>query len=166
MYVTSRGIYEVYLNGKRVGEDYFNPGITQYNKTHLYQTFDVTEYVHSGRNALGALMAEGWWSGGATFTGDNWNFFGDCQSLLAKLVITYADGRTDVVVTDPLSWQYFSEGPITYGSFFQGEVYDALRETAVEGWSMASYDASAWKPVMKLPWKVISVRQVIRICRG
>lgn len=105
LYVTSRGIYEVYLNGKRVGEDYFNPGITQYNKTHLYQTFDVTEYVHSGRNALGALMAEGWWSGGATFTGDNWNFFGDRQSLLAKLVITYADGRTDVVVTDPLSWR-------------------------------------------------------------
>lgn len=104
LYVTSRGIYEVYLNGKRIGEDYFNPGITQYNKTHLYQTFDVTEYVHSGRNALGALLAEGWWSGGATFTGDNWNFFGDRQSLLAKLVITYADGRTDVVVTDPLSW--------------------------------------------------------------
>ena len=54
--------------------------------------------------------------GGATFTGDNWNFFGDRQSLLAKLVITYSDGRTDVVVTDPLSWQYFSEGPIAYGS--------------------------------------------------
>ena len=105
LYVTSRGIYEVYLNGKRIGEDYFNPGITQYNKTHLYQTFDVTEYVHSGRNALGALLAEGWWSGGATFTGDNWNFFGDRQSLLAKLVKmcirdrTYAnatiDGGTD-----------------------------------------------------------------------
>ena len=44
LYVTSRGIYEVYLNGKRIGDDYFNPGITQYNKTHLYQTFDVTEY--------------------------------------------------------------------------------------------------------------------------
>lgn len=126
LYVTSRGIYEVYLNGKRVGDDYFNPGVTQYNKTHLYQTFDVTKYVHSGRNALGALLAEGWWSGGATFTGDNWNFFGDRQSLLAKLVITYADGRTNVVVTDPLSWQYFGKGPVAYGSFFQGEVYDAL----------------------------------------
>jgi len=145
LYVTSRGIYEVYLNGKRVGDDYFNPGVTQYNKTHLYQTFDVTKYVHSGRNALGALLAEGWWSGGATFTGDNWNFFGDRQSLLAKLVITYADGRTNVVVTDPLSWQYFGKGPVAYGSLFQGEVYDALREPAVEGWSTASYDASAWK---------------------
>lgn len=60
LYVTARGIYEIYLNGKRVGDDYFNPGITQYNKTHLYQTFDVTDYLHSGTNALGALLAEGW----------------------------------------------------------------------------------------------------------
>src|SRR5699024_3648941 len=51
LYVTSRGIYDVYLNGRRVGDDYFNPGITQYNKTHLYQTFDVTEHIRSGRNA-------------------------------------------------------------------------------------------------------------------
>lgn len=63
LYVTSRGIYEVYLNGKRVGDDYFNPGVTQYNKTHLYQTFDVTKYVlpaeglgcFAGRKAGGAV---------------------------------------------------------------------------------------------------------------
>lgn len=145
LYVTARGIYEIYLNGKRVGDDYFNPGLTQYNKTHLYQTFDVTDYVHSGTNALGALLAEGWWSGGATFSGDNWNFFGDRQSLLAKLVITYADGTEKVVVTDPSSWTYFNEGPVRYGSFFQGEVYDASRDAAVEGWSTADYQASGWK---------------------
>lgn len=93
LYVTARGIYEIYINGQRVGEDYFNPGVTQYNKTHLYQTFDVTDYVQIGQNAIGAFLAEGWWSGGATFTGENWNFFGDRQSLLAKLVITYKDGH-------------------------------------------------------------------------
>ena len=81
LYVTARGIYEIYINGQRVGEDYFNPGVTQYNKTHLYQTFDVTDYVQIGQNAIGAFLAEGWWSGGATFTGENWNFFGDRQSL-------------------------------------------------------------------------------------
>ncbi len=150
LYVTSRGIYEVYLNGRRVGDDYFNPGITQYNKTHLYQTFDVTEHIRSGRNALGALLSEGWWSGGATFTGDNWNFFGDRQSLLAKLVITYADGREKVIVTDPSSWQYYDKGPVCYGSFFQGEVYDALRDAEVEGWSTAAYDAAKWKPACEV----------------
>lgn len=150
LYVTSRGIYEIYLNGKRVGDDYFNPGLTQYNKTHLYQTFDVTEYIHSGANALGALLAEGWWSGGATFTGDNWNFFGDRQSLLAKLVVTYADGQEKVIVTEPSNWRYFGGGPVLYGSFFQGEVYDASREAAVAGWSTADYDAAAWKPASEV----------------
>lgn len=150
LYVTSRGIYEMYLNGRRVGNDYFNPGITQYNKTHLYQTFDVTEYIHSGRNALGALLSEGWWSGGATFTGDNWNFFGDRQSLLAKLVITYTDGQEKVIITEPSTWQYYNKGPICYGSFFQGEVYDALCDAKVEGWSTATYDAVDWKPACEV----------------
>lgn len=145
LYVTARGIYEMYINGGRVGSDYFNPGITQYNKTHLYQTFDVTDYIHPGENAMGALLAEGWWSGGATFVGENWNFFGDRQSLLAQLVVTYADGTEDIVVTNPDTWQYFNDGPIIYGSFFQGEVYDASKENRIEGWNMPAYDASAWK---------------------
>lgn len=81
LYVTSRGIYEMYLNGQRVGEDYFNPGVTQYNKTHLYQVYDVTKLIAKGKNAVGAILAEGWWSGGATYAGENWNFFGDRQSF-------------------------------------------------------------------------------------
>jgi alpha-L-rhamnosidase len=88
LYVTSRGIYEVYLNGKRVGDDYYNPGLTQYNITHLYQTYDVTNMVSSGQNALGAMLGEGWWSGLLSF-GTIWNHFGDRQSLLAKIVILY-----------------------------------------------------------------------------
>ncbi|MEO6731195.1 MAG: alpha-L-rhamnosidase N-terminal domain-containing protein [Ferruginibacter sp.] len=88
LYVIARGIYEVYLNGNRIGNEYFNPGLTQYNKTHLYQTYDITEHIHAGKNALGAILAEGWWSGGATYSGDGWNFFGDRQSLLTKLLIT------------------------------------------------------------------------------
>ena len=91
LYVTSRGIYDFYINGKLVNKDYFNPGSTQYNKTHLYRTFDVTDLLRSGENAMGAVLGEGWWSGGATFMGEYWNFFGDRQSLLAKLVITYTD---------------------------------------------------------------------------
>ena len=145
LYVTARGIYEVYLNGNRIGNDYFNPGLTQYNKTHLYQTYDVTEHIHAGKNALGAILAEGWWSGGATYIGENWNFFGDRQSLLTKLVITYTDGKQEAIVSDPASWSYFNNGPVVYGSFFQGEVYDASKESLIEGWSTASYNASGWK---------------------
>ena len=101
LYVTSRGIYEIYLNGQRVGEDYFNPGVTQYNKTHLYQVYDVTKLIAKGKNAVGAILAEGWWSGGATYAGENWNFFGDRQSVLAQLVVTYEDGHVQPIVTSP-----------------------------------------------------------------
>lgn len=145
LYVTSRGIYEVYINGKRVGNDYFNPGSTQYNRTHLYQTYDVTDYVHHGKNAMGAMLGEGWWSGGSTYAGNFWNFFGDKQSLLAKLVITYSNGKEDVIVTDPSTWTYFNNGPVVYGSFFQGEVYDASKEPLVNGWSSPLFDDSGWK---------------------
>lgn len=150
LYITARGIYEVYLNGVHLGDDYFNPGITQYNKTHLYQTFDVTEHILTGDNVLGATLAEGWWSGAATYTGENWNLFGDRQSLLAKLVITYTDGTEKIVTTQPSSWQFFNKGPVLYGSIFQGEVYDATREKVVEGWSTVSYDAFLWKPACEV----------------
>lgn len=151
LYVTSRGIYEVFLNGKRIGNDYFNPGLTQYNKTHLYQTYDVSRDIISGKNALGAILSEGWWSGGSTYMGEFWNFFGDRQSLLAKLVITYANGKEEVIVTDPSAWTYFNNGPIVYGSFFQGEVYDASKELLVKDWASASFDGSLWKKTVEIP---------------
>lgn len=144
LYATARGVYEMYINGQRVGEDYFNPGCTQYNKTYLYQIYDVTSLLSSGNNAIGAWLGEGWWSGASTYSGEHWNFFGDRQSLLAQLVITYEDGEQLRVVTSPETWKYYSDGPVVYGSFFQGEVYDASKENAVEGWSTAGYDEAAW----------------------
>ncbi len=150
LYITSRGIYEVYLNGHRVGNDYFNPGLTQYNKTHMYQTYDITDILIAGKNAIGALLAEGWWSGNITFRGEYWNFFGDRQSLLAKLVIIYTDGTNQIITSNPADWKYYNNGPVLYGSFFQGEVYDALKEAAINGWSTAQYDDSHWKEAVQV----------------
>lgn len=150
LYVTARGVYEVYLNGNRIGNDYFNPGSTQYNKTHLYQTYDVTTSMRNGKNAMGALLGEGWWSGGSTYMGELWNYFGDRQSLLAKLVITYTNGKEDVIITTPATWKYFNNGPIVYGSFFQGEVYDASKEALIKDWTTAPYDDSDWKQATEI----------------
>ncbi|WP_417955867.1 family 78 glycoside hydrolase catalytic domain [Flavobacterium sp. ZS1P14] len=145
IYATARGIYELYLNGERVGKEYFSPGLTQYNKTHLYQTYDVTSIVvANGANAFGALLSEGWWSGNITFTGEHWNFFGDRQSFLAKLVITYTDGSEQLVTTNSETWKYYKDGPIRYGSFFQGEVYDAQKEFAITNWSKPDFNDSKW----------------------
>lgn len=150
LYATARGIYELYLNGKRVGEDWFTPGFTQYNRTHLYQTYDVTAMLRAGENALGAMLGEGWWSGLLSF-GTIWNHFGDRQSLRAKLAVKYADGSEDVFVTQPGSWKYFGGGPVVYSSQYMGEVYDATREDKVRGWSEPGFDDSDWKAARAVP---------------
>ncbi len=118
LYATARGVYELQLNGKRVGDDYFNPGFTQYNRTQLYQTYDVTGLLVAGKNALGAELGEGWWSGLLTYW-PIWNHFGDRPSLLAKLVITYEDGSTDIVASND-TWKYFNAGPIVYFELLHG----------------------------------------------
>jgi alpha-L-rhamnosidase len=150
LYVTARGIYEVFLNGKRVGDDYYNPGLTQYNITHMYQTYDVTGLLKAGDNAMGAMLGEGWWSGLLSF-GSIWNHFGDRQSLLAKLVVIYKDGTSETVTTNDRSWKYYGRGPVVYSSLDFGEVYDALRESAVSGWTTALYSDSQWKPAVAVP---------------
>ncbi len=151
VYATARGIYDLFINGKRVGDDYLNPGCTQYNKTQFYQTYDVTPFIKDGRNAMGTILNEGWWSGASTFAGDNWNFYGDRQSLLAQLVITYTDGTVQTVVTSPETWKYSTDGPVRIGSLFQGEVYDASRDAAYDGWAEAGFDDSSWKQAETVP---------------
>lgn len=150
LYVTARGIYEVFLNGARVGNDCYTPGLTQYDVTHMYQTYDVTALVKAGRNAMGAQLGEGWWSGLLSY-GTIWNHFGDRQSLLARLVISYKDGSSDTVTTNDRTWKYFGQGPVVYGSLDYGEIYDAARERAVAGWTTAAYNDSAWKRAVVVP---------------
>ena len=124
--------------------------MTQYPRTHLYQTYDVTNLLEPGENALGAMLGEGWWSGLLSFDAIV-NHFGDRQSLLAKLVITYEDGTTSVVVTNDRTWKYFADGPVIYSSLDLGEVYDATRDAEIEGWSRAGYDDRDWKPARSIP---------------
>ena len=90
------------------------------------------------------MLGEGWWSGLLSF-GNIWNHFGDRQSLLAKLVITYADGTGSVITTNEKDWKYYNKGPVMYSSLDMGEAYDATREAAIEGWTTAAYDDSNWK---------------------
>lgn len=138
---TARGIYDLYVNGIRVTDDYFNPGSTQYNKTHLYHTFCITPLLRKGENCVSVQLAEGWWSGGSTFVGENWNFFGDRQSFIACIDVEYEDGTSDSFVTSPGSWNYSVDGPVVEGSFFQGEIYDATRENPLK---------RVWKPAVEI----------------
>ena len=113
--------------------------------------------IRPGDNAMGAMLGEGWWSGLLSF-GNIWNHFGDRQSLLAKLVIAYKDGTSETVATDPGTWKYYGNGPVVYGSLDFGEIYDAARERAVEGWDTAAYDDSKWKNAVVVPLRRHGIR--------
>lgn len=146
LYASSMGVYNLYLNGSKVGEDWFAPGDSQYRETICYLAYDVTDQVRQGRNALGAELSPGWYTGYMTFTVSNYNFFGDYEALLSRLVVTYEDGGKDVFVSSPKDWKAFKDGPVRSGSFFQGVRYDASKEASVKGWKEVGFDDSAWLP--------------------
>ena len=136
LYATARGIYEVTINGRRVGDNYLAPGLSQYNKHHYYQSYDVTGLLEQGGNAIQVGLAEGWWSGDITYGGGNRNYFGDQLAFLARLDVHYADGSSQSVVTDPSSWYVSTDGPVVYASLFQGQVTDS-RKSTTDNWRHA-----------------------------
>ncbi|GAA4939069.1 alpha-L-rhamnosidase [Nonomuraea thailandensis] len=147
LYITAQGVFEAELNGRVVGDDVLAPGWTSYGHRLRYRTHDVTGLLQEGRNAIGATLADGWWRGRIGFLGGKTDLYGDRTALIAQLEITYADGTTDVVVTDG-SWRC-ATGPVTAASLYDGEKHDARLEPA--GWSEPGFDDSAWLPADALP---------------
>lgn len=153
IYATALGIYELYLNGQRVGDARFAPGWTDYHQRAYYQTYDVTRHIKTGRNAFGAWLADGWYSGylgfglltgiGTEQTGRD--TYGRTPALMAQLEIEYADGSREVIPTDD-SWRATSNGPVREADLLMGETYDARREMA--GWTLSGFDDSQWEPAI------------------
>lgn len=144
LYITARGIYECQVNGQTLTDRVLAPGITQYDKRLNYQTYDITDKLNKGKNGLGVTIASGWWADAQTFSLLNYNYFGDKESLLAKVVVTYEDGTEEVCVTNTKTWKYFGEGPYRYAGLFHGEVFDGTKKDIYENYSRADFDDSAW----------------------
>jgi alpha-L-rhamnosidase len=141
-YVTAHGLYELYLNGQRVGDRLFTPGWTSYNKRLQYQTYDVTPLLKTGPNAVGALLGNGWYRGNLAWEGRR-NIYGDRLGLLAQIQVTYKDGRSETIGGDS-GWKA-STGPILMSEIYHGETYDARLEKA--GWAAVGFDDHAWSGV-------------------
>ncbi|MGE0100860.1 MAG: family 78 glycoside hydrolase catalytic domain [Blastocatellales bacterium] len=141
-YVTAHGLYEMHLNGRRVGKDLFTPGWTSYNKRLQYQTYDVTDMLRRGDNAVGVMLGDGWYRGNLGFS-DQRNTYGSKLALLLQIDVTYADGRSETIGSDS-QWKA-STGPIIESDIYNGEVYDARLEK--EGWTTAAYSDSGWSGV-------------------
>ena len=143
LYATAMGIYELNIDGQKVGERYFAPGFTSYAHQLMYQTYDVTDMLHSG-SCITATVAGGWAVGSFVFTRVN-RVTADRQALLAELRITYRDGRTEVIGTDE-SWQVTEDGPVRMADFYDGETYDATISLDKANWRSAVQERLRVKP--------------------
>jgi alpha-L-rhamnosidase len=154
LYATALGSYEVFLNGKRVGDDVLAPGWTDYREHVKYQTYDVTALlVPYVDNAIGALLAPGWYS--TPLQGEQQpNNYGDTPpALRAQLRIEHVDGSVEWVATDA-SWQACISY-IQHAEIYDGESQDA--RLAQPGWDTAEFDAGNWKSAIAIEPRPVKI---------
>ncbi|MBU4273755.1 MAG: glycoside hydrolase family 78 protein [Planctomycetes bacterium] len=143
--VTGLGLYDLHINGSKVGDRLLAPEWTRYGDRIQYQTYDVTDLLRAGNNAIGAQLSEGWWAGPLMGKSPTQN---PRFCLLARLDIELADGSVQSVVSDP-SWRATADGPIRRAGIYYGETYDAGKE--MPGWDRPGFNAAGWQPVQVLP---------------
>jgi len=141
IYICGLGYHELRLNGEKVGDHVLDPAFTRYDKRVLYVTYDVTDQLKKGWNALGVILGNGWYN---MHTRAVWNFdqapWRDRPVLLCQLEVTFADGSKRTIATDG-TW-HVATGPIVFDSIRNGETYDARLEK--DGWDTADCDDADW----------------------
>ena len=140
-HVCGLGLFELQLNGRKVGNHCLDPGLTQYDKRALYVTFDVSKELRAGSNTIGVTLGNGRFYAMRTkvpFPMHNFGF----PKLLMQLEIAYRDGTRQTVISDE-NWRVTDAGPIRSNSEYDGEEYDARME--LPGWAEPGYDAAAWE---------------------
>ena len=146
VYICGLGYYELHLNGAKVGDHILDPAFTRYDRRALYVTYDVTEQLKKGQNAIGVILGNGWYN---MHTRAVWDFdkapWRDRPVLRCQIEVTFADGSKKIVGTDG-TWRV-STGPIVFDSIRNGETYDARLEK--DGWDTGEYADMNW-PVAQI----------------
>jgi alpha-L-rhamnosidase len=148
VYVSGLGYYELHLNGEKVGDHVLDPGWTTYSKRVLYSTYDVTEQLKQGRNAIGITLGNGWFNllplaMGGRIEMRNFLTIGAPRAIV-QLQVEFSDGSSQVIGSDE-SW-HVGDGPVIRNGEYLGEVYDARKEQT--GWDEAGFDDSSWASAM------------------
>ena len=144
-YIAVAGLYELYINGHRVGNHRLDPMYTRFDKRTLYLTHDVTNLLQQGENALGIVLGNGWYNHQSTAVWDFHNAtWRNRPAFCLDLRITYEDGTIEVISSDK-TWRT-SSGSIVFNSIYTGEHQDARKEQT--GWNRIDFDASKWNPVI------------------
>ncbi|WP_345028820.1 family 78 glycoside hydrolase catalytic domain [Ravibacter arvi] len=139
LFISGLGHYEASLNGQRVGKSFLAPGWTSYDKTVLYNTYDVTRQVRRGANAIGVVLGNGFYNISQERYVKGSGAFGN-PKMIAMLKITFSDGSTQYVISDE-SWKK-ARSPIVFNTIYGGEDYDARLEQ--EGWNSAGFNDKSW----------------------
>lgn len=150
---TGLGLYQFFLNGKKVGEDEMTPGWTSYRRHLLYQTYDVTALVKTGYNAAGAMLAAGWYKGVMGLTKSR-NNYGDRTGFAMELILTYEDGSREHIYTDE-SWKG-CDSPIVFSEIYDGEIYDQSLE--IPEWAEAGDPPGRWQNTVVVPFDTRVIR--------
>ena len=141
VHIAGMGMYELYINGKKIGNQVLAPNPTDYRKTVLYNTHDVTTALKAGNNAIGVVLGNGrFFTMRQNYKTHKHNNFG-FPKLLLQLQLEYADGSKQWVLSDE-SWKLNVDGAIRSNNEYDGEEYDARKEWP--GWTTAAFDASKW----------------------
>ncbi|ANI90810.1 alpha-rhamnosidase [Arachidicoccus ginsenosidimutans] len=154
-YIAAAGLYELYINGKKIGNHRLDPAYTRFDRRNLYVTYDVTQNLQEGKNAIGVILGNGWYN---FQTQAVWDYerapWRNRPAFCFDLRITYSDGSVETISSDR-NWKT-SLGPIVYNSIYTGEHYDARREQL--GWNTVNFNDSKWKNIVyrKAPGEYIS----------
>ncbi|SEG85582.1 alpha-L-rhamnosidase [Thermomonospora echinospora] len=147
VYASARGVYELRLNGRRVGDAELAPGWTEYHRRVLYQTYDVGDLLEAGENVLGVVLADGWWSGFVGFDSRRQALhYGDAPQVIVQVLLEFADGSQRWIRTDE-NWRERS-GAIRYADLLMGEYVDARDD--LPGWDAPGYDDTGWHAAVVL----------------
>ena len=147
VYISGLGMYELFINGKRIGNQVLAPGVTNYGKRVLYNTFDVTELLQKGQNAVGAVLGNGRFF--PIRQGIDFQKSGDkFPKMLFRMDVEFKDGTTESILSDD-SWKITADGPVRANNEYDGEEYDARKELGQ--WTQAGYSALHWNTAEILP---------------
>ncbi len=142
-YVCGLGLFELHLNGQKIGNHVLEPGLTEYTKQAFYVTFDVTEYLKQGANALGVILGNGRYYAPRLRVPTYTQTFG-YPKLILQMQIDYEDNSNQLIVSDE-NWKITTKGPIISNSEYDGEEYDAQLE--MPDWDQTGFDESKWEKV-------------------
>lgn len=146
LYISGLGHYDAEINGNKVSKAFLVPGWTHYDKSVLYNCYDVTDLLKKGENAIGVMVGNGFYYINRERYTKLVVAFGE-PSLISELRINYSDGTEGTIISDQ-SWRC-KPSPVTYTSIYGGEDYDARMEEA--GWTKPGFDDSSWQAALPVP---------------